>query len=374
MIQVKEKIRVVIAGQGRSGYNIHASTLIKDLSDKFQVVAVADEIPGRCDDANKLAGAKKYLDYKPMLKAGGFDIFINALPQPWHINASIQALRAGYHVVCEKPISSKVKDFDKIVDAAKKEKLKFFPFQQNRFQPFFIKMQEIIDSGVMGPLIHVRSNWSNFARRWDWQTFQKNMGGCLLNTGPHSIDQAILLLKEKKPNVFCKMSCHNVFEGDAPDFCSLTLYGDNIPTIDILISAYSAYKFGPRYSVSCLYGGLTGNEFELEWRYFDPKKAPKQKMWRNWSVDRKYPSETLPWVENKWTLEQSELSRATGYTLVSLPKAPAAFYHNVYDVIQNNAKQIVTIKQVRQQLEIMEIAEKQNKLLYSKKNKKSSKS
>lgn len=363
MVKSNNKIiRVAIAGQGRSGYGIHALTLIKDMPDKFQVVAVADEIPGRCDDAHLISGAKKYLDYKPMIKEGGFDLFINALPQPWHISGSIQALRAGYHVVCEKPLSNKPKDLDKIVDVAKEVKRHFFPFQQNRFQPFFIKMQEIIDSGVLGPLIHVRSNWSNFARRWDWQTFQKNNGGCLTNTGPHAIDQAILLLKEKKPNVFCNMACHNVFEGDAPDFCSLTLFGKGLPTIDILISAYSAYKFGPRYSVSGLYGGLTGNEYELEWRYFDPQKAPKQEMWTNWSVDRKYPHETLPWVENKWVLEKADASRATGYTLVSLPKAPAAYYANIFEVINNKAKQNVTIKQVRQQLEIIEAAESQNKL------------
>ncbi len=357
-----KKIKVAIAGQGRSGFNIHARTLGEDLGAYFEIVAVADELPGRCDIAVKEYGAKAYKDYKAMIKAGGFDLFINALPQPWHIRGSVAAMKAGYHVVCEKPLSSKVKDLDTLVQAAKKYKRQFIPFQQNRFQPFFAKMQEVINSGVLGDIIHIRSNWTQFARRWDWQTFQENMGGTLLNTGPHAVDQAVLLLGGKKPKVFCRQACNNPFDGDADDFCALTLYGNDLPTIEILISSYCAYDMGPRYTVNGQYGSLSGNEFELKWKYFDPKKAPKQKMWSPWSKDRQYPREKLQWKEKVWNLDKAKMDRATGYTLVSLPSAPAAYYENVHDVLVNKAKQLVTIKQVRRQLEIMEAAIAQNKL------------
>ena len=44
-------------------------------------------------------------------------------------------------------------------------------------------MQEVIASGVLGEIVHIRSSWSGFQRRWDWQTRQDLWGGSLLNTG-----------------------------------------------------------------------------------------------------------------------------------------------------------------------------------------------
>ena len=62
-MSVKKRVKVAIAGQGRSGYNIHARTMGEDLSEYFDIVAVADELPGRCDASVEAYGAKAYKDY-----------------------------------------------------------------------------------------------------------------------------------------------------------------------------------------------------------------------------------------------------------------------------------------------------------------------
>ena len=76
-------IRVAIGCQGRSGYNIHARHLEKDY-DRYKIVAVADEIPQRRKDARNQFGAHAYKDWTKMIEAGGFDLFVNALPSPLH--------------------------------------------------------------------------------------------------------------------------------------------------------------------------------------------------------------------------------------------------------------------------------------------------
>ena len=114
-------IRVGIAGQGRSGYCIHANWL-KQAGDLFQITAVADQLQERRDDAQKEFGAKTYSDWRELVKAGGFDLFINALPSPLHVTATIKALKADYHVVCEKPMAANVADFDLMVATAKKNR------------------------------------------------------------------------------------------------------------------------------------------------------------------------------------------------------------------------------------------------------------
>ncbi len=360
----KPGLRVGIGGQGRSGYGIHANTLA-EIPDHFSITAVADELPERCIEAQSRCNAATYEDYRPLLKAGGFDVFVNALPTTLHVPATIEALQRGYHVVCEKPMAATVKEFDAMTAAADKAGRKLFPFQNNRLQPFFVKMQEVIASGKLGRIIHVRSHWGGFRRRWDWQTLQDNLGGSLFNTGPHAVDQAIMLFgAEKKPEVFCRMDCRNPFDGDADDLCSLTLYDPEreAPLIEILISAYVAYPFERMYTVSGTQGGLSGGPKHLQWRYFDPQKAPRQEMWPRWSEDREYPAEDLPWIEEEWKIDE-ELARGTsGYTLTSFRCGPMGFYANVHDVLVGDAEPIITLSQVRRQIEVLEEAHRQNNL------------
>ena len=90
------KIRVAVGGQGRSGYGIHCKCLRKD-TDRFDIVAAADQLPERREDARVDFDAEVYDDWRPMLDAGGFDLFVNALPSPLHVDASIEALNRGFH-------------------------------------------------------------------------------------------------------------------------------------------------------------------------------------------------------------------------------------------------------------------------------------
>ena len=355
-------VRMAIAGQGRSGYNIHARS-IKSMPERFQVVAVADQLADRRRDAKQEFGARVYEDWKPLVKDGDFDLLVVSLPSPLHTPAAITALNAGKHVLCEKPMAKNVKEFDRMVAAAKKNKRILSPFQNHRFQPFFEKIQEVLASGVLGDMVYVRSCWGGFRRRWDWQTVQEYMGGSLFNTGPHAIDQALCLMNWKTPKVHCRMDCHNAFGADADDHCTVTLYDPKRkgPQIDICISAYVAYPQGDSYNIGCTYGGLAGNATELRWRYFDPKKAPKHKMWK-WSVDRQYTSEELPWVEETWKLDEEKGKGAVGYTLPSLPSGPERIYTNLYEVLTAKAKPIITIQQVRKQIAVLEECHRQNRL------------
>lgn len=356
-------LRVAIGGQGRSGYKIHANWL-PQASHQFKIVAVADELLERREDAAREFGARTYADWPELIAAGDFDLFVNALPTPYHVPATIAALDAGKHVLCEKPMADRVADFDRMVAAARRNNRILAPFQNNRPQPFFEKMQEIIASGVLGKLVYIRSNWGNFARRWDWQTLQKNMGGGLRNTGPHAIDQALTLFGyDRPPSVFCRMDCNNPFGADADDHCTITLYDPDrkSPQIDLIISGYMAYPQGDMYTVYGTYGGLSGGFSALRWRYFDPANAPQQEMW-GWSVDRQYPHEELPWEEYTWTLEKEQNRNAVGYTLRSLQSGPEKLYNNLYEAITKGAELLVTLDQVRTQIAVMEECLQQNPL------------
>lgn len=344
-------IRVGIAGQGRSGFDIHARWL-RTVPEQYKIVAVADLMAERRAQAKAELGCRVYKTYEEMLKAGGFDLFVNATPSYLHPKGAIAALNAGYHTVCEKPSATRVADFDKMVAAARKSGKVFAPFQNSRFQPAFAKIREVLASGVLGGLVHARINYSGFGRRWDWQTKQELWGGNINNTGPHPLDMAVVLFGERVPEVYAKLWSGPSSFGDADDFSMVVLHGRNAPTIEVFVSSYLAYPLGDIFSVNGTQGGLCGNFQTLKWRYFDPAKAPKQKLMTGWSDRRMYNSESLPWVEAEWKLDIPDVFQTIS----------KGFYDNVYNALVNKGKLEVRLDQVRRQVFVLEESHRQNPL------------
>jgi predicted dehydrogenase len=344
-------LRVGVLGQGRSGYDIHVRWL-RQAGGQFKVVAVADALAERRAQAKAELGAKTFRDYRPLLadRSLQLDLVVNALPSFLHPEATIEALAAGHNVVCEKPLARTVAGFDRMIAASRRARRVLLPFQNSRFRPFFAKIQEVIASGKLGEIVHVRINYSGYGRRWDWQTIQEYWGGNLLNTGPHPVDHAVVLFGERMPKVCARLVSANPY-GDAENFAFVMLYGKGAPTIDILISSFLAYPQGDMYSVSGTLGGLAGGPNALRWKYFDPARAPKHRRADGrWSDKRAYCGETLPWVEEQWQQEE-------GKTFDVFTKG---FYDNAYDVLVNDGPRVVTLEQVRRQIAVMEECHRQN--------------
>ena len=295
---------------------------------------------------------------------------VNSLPSPLHVDATIEALNSGFHVLSEKPLAKKVSDVDRILAAEQESGKTFFPFQQNRLQPFFFKMQEIIASGVLGEIVHIASHWSNYQRRWDWQTRQDLWGGSLLNTGPHAVDQALCLFGwDRTPEIFCRMDSRHaamgVGDGDAENHCTVCMYDPErkAPQIDIDISSFMpgprAGGVGDTYVVSGTLGNLRASARTVTWRYFDPESAPDHDMWL-WSggedhpEERVYPREDLEWIEEQWDVDQEKLKNAVGYTLESLQEGQERLYNNIHDVLTNGAERLIQPWQSRKQVAVME--------------------
>ncbi len=349
---MSHRIKVAVLGQGRSGSDIHVAWL-RQASDQYQVVAVTDAMPERLEAVKDL-GARGYGSYQALFEDRrlSIDLVVNALPSHEHPTGTIAALEAAYHVLCEKPLAPNIESFDAMMSVARKAGRHLFAFQNSRFAPAFRKLQEVLASGKLGELVHARLNWSRFARRWDWQASQRYGGGNLNNTGPHPLDQAVVLFGERTPKVFSKLMCHNEF-GDADNFASVTLHDQNAPLVEVVVSSFMAYSQGETYNLSCTRGGLTGGGAELRWKYFDPATAPRHEPAQGWSDQRQYNAEKLEWIEESWRDDatMSEFHRMT-----------KGVYDNVYDVLVNGAEPVVKLQQVRRQIAVLEECHRQNPL------------
>lgn len=347
-------LTIGLAGYGRSGRNIHTNYLKND--PRFKIVAVADALENRRGEAAAELGARCYTDYREMLAKDSFDLFINATPSIYHVEATAAGLKKC-DTISEKPAASTLAEFDMLTRLAQENGHRLLPFQNSRFYPYYRKAKAVADSGVLGKIIAIRLNWSNFARRWDWQTRQDMLAGNLFNTGPHPVDQALMFFGEGTPRVFCRMASeHFDFGGDADNFCALTLYGDGSPTVEVQISSFAAYPQGDQINIQGSCGGLAGGPAGLRWKYFDPAKAPKHTLWQPWSLDRQYCAETLNFQECSWGFSNPNCIES------GMEGLSESFYNQLYEVLVHGGKQEITLEQVRRQVYVMEEAHRQNPL------------
>ena len=346
----RKVIRVGIIGQGRSGYDIHARHLRTDR--RFKIAAVSDLIADRRAQAEAEFGADAYADYRDLLRRPGLDLVVNTTFSDLHVPITLEALRAGHNVLCEKPLARRAAEVDELAAAAKRAGKLLAIFQQSRFAPYFQQVRKVIASGVLGRIVMIKVASNGFGRRWDWQTLQEHNGGNLLNTGPHPLDQALQLFGPGVPKIACLMDRANTF-GDAEDHVKLIMSGEGRPTIDLEISsccAYSSYT----YQVFGTRGGLTGGTGEMKWKYFNLRKAPKLQLIREPLPGRQYCSEQLPWVEKTWTVPKSQ---ANGFAYMS-----KQFYSHLYKTLTEGAPLVITPEQVRQQIAVIEECHRQNPL------------
>ena len=353
-------IRVGIIGLGRSGRDIHGNYLSQDPR-RFKIVAAVDPMKDRRDRAAAEYGCDVHRTHEPLLKREDLDLVVNAAPTKFHVPYTMTFLKAGFNVLCEKPLAAKAKDVDRLIAASEKSGKVLAIYQQSRFAPYFQQIRKVIDSGVLGDIVQISIGFNGFSRRNDWQTLTSELGGNLLNTGPHPLDQALQLFgTDVTPEVTCFMRCATSY-GDAEDHVMLILSGEGRPIIDLEISSCCAYP-AFTYNVYGTRGGLKGSTSEVEWRYYDPKEAPKLRLKRR-PISKpdgtpSYCTDSLKWHKRSWKVTPKG---GLFHTM------SAAFYGAFYKTLTQGGPLVITPQHVRQQIAVIEECHRQNLHIYGKK-------
>jgi len=350
-------LRTAIIGQGRSGRNIHGAYLSKD-PERFRIVAVVDPLPERRERAQVEYDCETYTDYTALLKRDDLDLIVNASPSKFHFSISLALLEAGFPVLCEKPLAPTVAEVDRLIAASEQSGKTFAIFQQSRFSPAYCKIREVLASGVLGDIVQISIAFNGFSRRYDWQTLISENGGCLLNTGPHPLDQALQWFgTDSMPEVTCFMR-RAISYGDAEDHVLLILQSPNRPLVKLEISSCCRYP-GSTYHVSGTRGGLQGDTGHLEWEYYDPAVAPELALITTPiqlpDGTPAYCRDSLTWHKEVWDAPKN----AGLYDTMS-----HAFYSMLYRTLTQGEPLEITPQQVRQQIAVMEACRLQNPHIY----------
>ncbi|MBE6591529.1 MAG: Gfo/Idh/MocA family oxidoreductase [Ruminococcaceae bacterium] len=138
----------------------------------------------------KIEGDKLFEDYNDLLAVKEINTVIIASPDQLHREMAVKALEMGKHVMCEKPLALNRADIDAIISAANKSDKKFMVGQICRFTPGFLKAKEIVDSGAIGEVYFMESEYAhdyvNILKPGNWRCDNERNG--VVGGGCHAVD------------------------------------------------------------------------------------------------------------------------------------------------------------------------------------------
>lgn len=190
-----EKLRYGIVGVGNMG-SAHAKNFMAGKVEEGVLGALCD-----IDEAKRAACKEKYPeipvfeDAEDMFKSGLIDVAVIAVPHYDHPRLVIRALECGLHVITEKPAGVYTKQVLEMNEAAKKSNKLFGIMYNQRTNPTYALIREMINSGELGHIKRVQwtvTNWYRSQSYHDsaaWRsTWATEGGGTLINQNPHQLD------------------------------------------------------------------------------------------------------------------------------------------------------------------------------------------
>ena len=191
-ISIKDrKIKFALVGCGRISVNHFGS--LESHAENCELTAVCDIIPSRADEAAAKYGVKAYYSLEEMLAAGGFDVVIITTPSGLHPMQTIACAEAGYHVVTEKPMATRLSDGIEMVKACDKAGVRLFVVKQNRRNATIQLVKKAIQEKRFGRIYSVACNvfWTRPQEYYDaapWRGTWEFDGGAFMNQASHYVD------------------------------------------------------------------------------------------------------------------------------------------------------------------------------------------
>ncbi|WP_273276111.1 Gfo/Idh/MocA family protein [Maribacter polysiphoniae] len=166
--------------------------------------------------AEKFGISKCYEGYQELLNDADIEAVYIPLPNHLHVEWAIKALKAGKHVLVEKPAGMNAKEVLGLQDEAQKNPgLKVMEAFMYKFHPQWVKAKELIDSGEIGTLKTIQSSFSFFDDDATSITNRKSFGGgSLMDIGCYSISISRLLFGEEPKSVMASIEYHPEYEVD----------------------------------------------------------------------------------------------------------------------------------------------------------------
>ena len=334
------KKNLVVIGYGGMGAGFHVKNALT--SDVVNLLGVYD-----IDEAkNELArsrGIYAYSSFEEVLSDERVDIVTVAVPNDSHLDIVVRSLNAGKNVLCEKPVAMSLKELDMMIAAAERNGKIFSVHQNRRFDVDYLAIKAIVEEGKIGGPLRIESRiHGSRGIPSDWRGEKEHGGGMILDWGVHLIDQLLQIIKEPIKNVHCTVTNYTNKEVDDGFYLTLTFASGIEAYIEVGTLNFIAL---PRFYMKA----EKGTAIITDWR--ECAKVVACKHWHE--------SEVIP-VETAAGLTKTMAPRdAITVDTFEQPK-PVSDVHNYYRnfcaAVDGKETQMVTHKEMRLVMRVMELA------------------
>ena len=170
-----------------------------------KLIAAYNRSPGLRKDFGREAGLSSnalYSDVDQMLRHPGLDAVVNCLPNRLHSSISVDAMEAGLHVLCEKPMATSVDEARQMLDTAKSKDVKLVIGLTLRFKGTTVAAKQVIEKGVLGDVYYAKAGWMrrNGIPGWGSQFTRQDLAGAgpIYDIGVHVLDTTCWLMSDFK--------------------------------------------------------------------------------------------------------------------------------------------------------------------------------
>ncbi len=338
-----KNIKIGLAGYGKGGriYNAPIISSVPGLKIKKIMTSSEDNISAAKKNFPKAEIISKFTE---ITKDPNIDLVVITTPNHLHKDLATKALKAGKHVVVEKPFTPTAAEADELIELARKKNLIITVNHNRRWDSDFQTIKKLLTEKKLGEIVEYEAHFDRFRDMVDetWKEDKSNAGnGILYDLGSHLIDQALVLFGPPK-EIFADISTKRK-KAEVPDSFELLLF---YPNLKVSLNAGMLVNLkGPAYTIHgrkgsfIKYGADTQEEMlknglkpEDNWGWgLEP-----QEMWGKFDI-----------VEEKGTIESERGDYRN-------------FYKNVYQAIRGKEDLEVKPEQARDVIKVIELAIQSN--------------
>lgn len=241
------RIRTGVVGYGLGGRVFHAPFV--SAVPTLELTAIVQRTGNSASDAYPQAALLRSVDE---LLASDVELVCITTPSNTHYTLSKQALLAGKHVVCDKPVTVTSAEAQDLEDTAKAQGVLMVPFQNRRWDGDFLTLKGLLETGRVGRTVTLDSRFDRYrplAKEGAWRDDAEAGGGLLYDIGPHLIDQALALFG-RPDRVWADVRRDRDEQGATADAFDLHLWFAGADGREITVrtgSTVLAVNPGPRY-------------------------------------------------------------------------------------------------------------------------------
>ncbi len=338
-----EPVKIAMVGFGKGGriYNAPMIASIEGLQIEKIMTSSRENITAAKRD---FPNAKIVANFDEILTDPNIDLVVITIPNHLHKDFVEKALKAGKHVVVEKPFTPTVKEADELIELARNHKKILSVHHNRRWASDILTITKLLKEKKLGEIVEFEAHFDRFRNEVAdaWKEKKDNPGnGILYDLGSHLIDQALMLFGHPS-EIFADLRIQRE-EAEVTDNFEVLLF---YPGLKVTLKAGMLVKEkGATYSILGRKGSFVKYGADIQEEAMINGQKPKDH--KDWG---KEPKEI--WGKLN-TIEESELMQ-------SEPGDYSQFYRNIYRTILGKEELLVKPEQARDVIKVIELAIRSN--------------